>query len=145
MAAQLVFDVNTNRNIYHKLNEEGRVSYLRLHRFRHAFAVAVWIHLAVGWVEDNSKQEHEWFADLHVDGTLFWVVPALEVFCLTPIHLCHCYLRKESSVHWKGDRWLLGKLACVVFIVCDAVHEMIGGRNTVPISRLARPYLLLDM
>ena len=34
VAAQLIFDVVTNRNIYHKVNEVGRSSYLRLHRLR---------------------------------------------------------------------------------------------------------------
>ena len=145
VAAQLVFDVTTSRNIYHKLNEAGRTAYLRLHRFRHIFAVAVWMHLGAGWVEDNSHQEHEWFSELHVDGPLYWLMPALEVCLLTPIHLWHCYLRKESSVHWKGDKWLLGKLVCVFFVVCDATHEIVGGVNTAPVSRLARPYLLLDL
>ena len=145
VAAQLVFDVNTSRNIYHKLNETGRTAYLRLHRFRHVFAVAVWMHLGVGWVEDNSHQEHEWFSDLHVDGRFYWLMPALEVCLMAPIHLWHCYLRRESSVHWKGDKWLLGKLVCVFLVVCDATHEIVGGVNTAPVSRLARPYLLLDL
>lgn len=144
-AAQLVFDVVTNRNIYHRLNDVGRTSYLRLHRLRYLFATAVWLHLWVGWVEDNAKPDHDWFSDLHIDGHLYWAVPAVELLLLTPIHLFHCYLRKESSVHWKGDKWLLGKLACTFFIVCDAAHECVGGRNTAPFSRLARPYLLLDL
>lgn len=145
VAAQLVYDAVTNRNIYHKLNAAGRSSYLLLHRLRHVFAAAVWMHLAVGWVEDNSNQDHEWFSSLHVDEPYYFVVPALEVCLLTPIHLYHCHLRKASSVHWKGDWWLLGKLFCVAFIVCDAAHEMVGGMNTAPISRIARPYLLLDL
>lgn len=144
-AAQLVFDAVTDRNIYHKLDQYGRSQYLRLHKLRHVFALAVWSHLLIGWVEDNSHQAYDWLPALHTDGDDYWAVPAIQVCLLTPVHLYHCYLRKTSSVHWKGDRWLVGKLVCVALIVCDALHEIYAGRGAAPVSRLLRPYLLLDL
>ena len=96
-------------------------------------------------MEDNSHEDHEWFGSLHVDAEYYWVVPAVELGLLVPIHLYHCALRRASSVRWQGDPWLLGKLLATALVVCDALHELTAGVNTVPLSRVLRPFFLLDL
>jgi hypothetical protein len=143
IAAQLIYDTSTRRNIYHKLSKGGRDMYLRLHRWRHIFIVAVWVNLLVGWMEDDGHDTFELAPALHTDGELYWVIPLLEL-CLVPVHLYHCYLRIAVSVRWQNDWWLICKCTACVLIACDAVHEMGAGKNTLPMSRLLRPYLVLD-
>ena len=143
VAAQLVLDTVQGRNIYHKLDRESRQMYLQLHKLRHVFGAVVWVQLFMGWVEDQSHDTHEWMPSLQVSGANFWVIPAVEL-CLLPVHCYHCYLRIAVSVRWQNDMWLMFKCFAILGIMCDALHELALGRNTMPLSRLLRPYLLLE-